>query len=118
MRVATPDAIHLATAIIYQADELQTLDGFGKRGLIRFNGDIGVQNLKIVAPYPLRTPPAEMVTIDGPLYTKRFIEVSDGKQEQAAEPQKALPESTEIQGGSSGPTEGQTGTASEGKKEK
>jgi len=31
MNVETPDAIHLATAITYEADEFHTLDGAGKK---------------------------------------------------------------------------------------
>jgi predicted nucleic acid-binding protein len=31
MQIASPDAIHLATAIIYKADEFHTLDGAGKK---------------------------------------------------------------------------------------
>src|SRR5277367_6240872 len=30
-KLTTPDSIHLATAIIYEADEFHTLDGDGKR---------------------------------------------------------------------------------------
>lgn len=55
--IRTPDAIHLATAIIYQADELHTLDGKEKKGLIRFNGNVADSPLKIVLPYPRNKPP-------------------------------------------------------------
>src|SRR5262249_826966 len=83
VNVRTPDAIHLATAIIYQADELHTLDGFengGKRrtGLLRFNGDVAGFKLTVVAPYPRRRPPAETVGIPGPLFqAKRKIDLGD-----------------------------------------
>jgi len=54
IKVETPDSIHLATAIIYEADELQTLDGAGptkKAGdMIRLNGHACVDGLKIVTP--------------------------------------------------------------------
>lgn len=57
MSVRVPDAIHLATAIIYEADEFHTLDGIQKKGLIRFNGNCAGFNLKIVCPYPRNKPP-------------------------------------------------------------
>lgn len=72
-KIKTPDAIHLATAILYKADELQTMDGLetktGKQTkLLALSGDVAGYNLVIVNPYPLRTPPAEMVSITGPLF--------------------------------------------------
>jgi len=54
IKVATPDSIHLATALIYEADEFHTLDGAGPHkkasDLIRLNGDPCVEGLKIIAP--------------------------------------------------------------------
>lgn len=54
IKVATPDSIHLATAIIYEADELQALDGAGPTkkasDMIRLNGHNCVDGLKIVTP--------------------------------------------------------------------
>lgn len=54
VRVTTPDSIHLATAIINEADEFHTLDGAGTRArpedLIRLNGDPCVEGLKIITP--------------------------------------------------------------------
>jgi predicted nucleic acid-binding protein len=54
IKVATPDSIHLATAILYEADELQTLDGAGPTkkasDMIRLNGHACVDGLKIVTP--------------------------------------------------------------------
>lgn len=99
VEVRTPDAIHLATAILYGADELQCLDGTGGRGLLRFNGQKEVSGLNIITPYPLRRPPAEMVTIKGPLLGN-----SGGKD---GEQQKALAKPPKVQGGGSGHTQGQ-----------
>jgi predicted nucleic acid-binding protein len=71
--ISTPDAIHLATAIIYKVDEFHTMDGLQKGGskkrkLLSLSGDVGGYNLKIVHPYPRRTPPAELVIVRGPLF--------------------------------------------------
>jgi predicted nucleic acid-binding protein len=78
-RISTPDAIHLATAMLNGADEFQTMDGLRKDGksrkLLAISGDVGGHNLKIVNPYPLHAPPpAELVTIKGPL----FLSEGDG----------------------------------------
>jgi predicted nucleic acid-binding protein len=72
-RIETADAAHLATAILYRADEFHTMDGLQKDGgkhrkLLKLNGDVGGYNLKVVHPYPRNTPPAEMVTVRGPLF--------------------------------------------------
>lgn len=70
-RVYTPDATHLATAILYRADEFQTMDGLSatgsKRGLLKLNGDVGGYKLAIVNPYPRNTPPSKIISIKGPL---------------------------------------------------
>jgi hypothetical protein len=71
-RVQTPDATHLATAVLYKADEFQTMDGLGdsgsKRGLLKLNLDVGGYRLIVVNPYPRNTPPAEIVSVRGPLF--------------------------------------------------
>jgi len=52
----TPDAIHLATAILYKADVFYTFDGAGKSkakksmGLISISGDVAGHNLKVAVP--------------------------------------------------------------------
>jgi hypothetical protein len=54
IKIKTPDAIHLATAILYEADVLQTLDGAGPTkkpsDMIRLDGHACVDGLKIVTP--------------------------------------------------------------------
>ena len=55
VRIETPDSIHLATAILYKADELHTTDGSGKRkrpsDLISLSGNVtGRYPLQIVLP--------------------------------------------------------------------
>lgn len=73
VKVMTPDATHLATAVLYRADEFHTMDGLRKggskkRGLLKLSGDVGGYNLKIVHPYPRRSPPSELVQVKGPLF--------------------------------------------------
>jgi predicted nucleic acid-binding protein len=51
--LSTPDAIHLATAILYRVNEFHTFDndGSGKSlGLIPLSGNVGGHNLKICKP--------------------------------------------------------------------
>jgi predicted nucleic acid-binding protein len=85
-RIQLPDATHLATAIIYRADEFQTMDGLckggeSKRKLMALSGDVGGHHLKIVQPYPLNAPPPpELVVIEGPLLQKAM---SDSKPDKA-----------------------------------
>lgn len=66
--VSTTDAIHLATAIHYRADEFHTFDEGGSNrslGLIPLSGDVGGHKLRIckpVAQHPeldLRKPPSK-----------------------------------------------------------
>ena len=75
VKVATPDAIHLATAVIYRADEFHTMDGLQqggkkKRKILALTGDVGGYPLSIVQPYPRNSPPAQLVTVTGPLFPK------------------------------------------------
>jgi predicted nucleic acid-binding protein len=66
--MGTPDCIHLATAIIYEADEMNTLDGSGKKrrhDLIPLSGDVMGGKYKIVIRKPVRMsgpPPPESPT--------------------------------------------------------
>jgi predicted nucleic acid-binding protein len=74
--ISTPDAIHLATAIIYKADEFQTMDGLEQGGtkrtkLLALSGNVAGYNLPVVQPYPRNRPPAELVSIEGPLFPKK-----------------------------------------------
>lgn len=51
--LSTPDAIHLATAILYRADEFHTFDNDDSSkslGLIRLSGDVGGHRLTICKP--------------------------------------------------------------------
>lgn len=101
-KIATPDATHLATAIIYKVDEFHTRDGDGKQranDLLRLNGD--------VAGYPLliRVPTAPV----GPLLEgvgalpPQAIEEND-------ENQNTQHASTEVRGSDNGHPEDQART--------
>jgi predicted nucleic acid-binding protein len=51
--LSTPDAIHLATAILYRADEFHTFDNDGDArtlGLLPLSGNVGGHRLKICKP--------------------------------------------------------------------
>jgi predicted nucleic acid-binding protein len=73
-KIKTPDATHLATAILYRADEMQTMDGLRKDGsigkILALNGNVAGFALTIVNPYPLIMPPDELVSVKGPLFPK------------------------------------------------
>ena len=66
-KISTPDAIHLATAILYEADEFHTTDGGGKRkrggDLLPLNGNVAGHRLKICIP----AAPANLLSGVGPL---------------------------------------------------
>jgi predicted nucleic acid-binding protein len=65
-KIKTPDAIHLATAIIYEADEMHTMDGYHEDGshdgLLALSGNVADSKLLIVAPYPRGAPSLPIVT--------------------------------------------------------
>ena len=50
--LSTPDAIHLATAILYKAEEFHTFDSSNNRslGLLGLNGDVGGHRLAVCKP--------------------------------------------------------------------
>jgi hypothetical protein len=73
VKVSTPDSMHLATAILYQADEFHTFDGSGatprKSKLIPLSGHVaGVYPLKICVPSTQQ--PSLLTTIESELSTK------------------------------------------------
>jgi len=57
LTVSTPDALHLATAIIYEVDEFHTFDGRDAKhlGLLPLNGSVAGHPLKITKPIELQT---------------------------------------------------------------
>ena len=88
-KIKTPDAIHLATAILYKANEMQTMDGLDTKGdkktkLLSLSGDVAGHDLLIVNPYPLHTPPDVAIRVEGPL----FPSVREAEQTLAIEDEK------------------------------
>lgn len=63
VKLLTPDAIHLATAVLYKADEFQTMDGLDKSGkpkrILALDGDVGGYPLFVTHPYPRSGPPTQ-----------------------------------------------------------
>jgi predicted nucleic acid-binding protein len=55
IKISLPDSIHLATAIIYNVDEFDTLDGAGNRprrnDLLPLNGDVAGHPLLVRVPH-------------------------------------------------------------------
>lgn len=112
--VLTPDAIHLATAIIYGADEFQTMDGLqtggSRRKLLALTGNVGGYDLKVVPPYKRNMPPPELVSVRGPLF-----KTSNGKEDELDEQQATDASSTELRGSIGDDSESEAGTdAAEG----
>ena len=128
-KIKTPDATHLATAVLYRADEFLTMDGLQKDGskhrkLLALSGDVGGYNLKIVHPYPRRNPPAELINVPlGPLFEGVKHESAATDQSTAAKPEEnnqlqadpAYPPT--VQGSDSGRAQGEAaGEKSESEK--
>ena len=66
-KISVPDAIHLATAILYEADEFHTTDGGGKRkrtgDLLPLDGNVAGHKLKVCVP----AAPRNLLSGVGPL---------------------------------------------------
>lgn len=101
-RISTPDATHLATAVLYEADEFLTMDGLKRGGqnkakLIALSGDVGGHNLSVVHPYPRNAPPPpELVGVQGPL----LVGVPSETMKPKLEKQKATDEGGPSESGS------------------
>jgi len=107
VKIKTTDAQHLATAIIYGADEFHTLDGDGERkrpsDLLRLNGDVAGRSLHIRVPVAIQ---GSLLAGIGPLELDASKSVNDSgsKSEEAAQPS-----TPQIQGSSDRPAEDETG---------
>jgi predicted nucleic acid-binding protein len=128
-KIKTPDAIHLATAIIYRADEMQTMDGYredGKHtGLLALNANVAGYKLLITPPYrrnPIIVPASpmpEMAEDENSLFAQGMPELLEEVEEEMRENGKAEtdePDELEadsshppaIRGSDEGRTEGET----------
>lgn len=107
IKISTPDAQHLATALIYGVDEFNTLDGNGERKrpnqLLRLNGNVAGEPLHI------RVPVATQPSLFAGVVSQTKEVESGGNIEQArAESESVKPRAVEIQGSGSGHTGGAT----------
>ena len=121
-KIATADATHLATAVLYKADEFQTMDGLQKGGskrrkLLALSGDVGGYNLKVVHPYPWKSVPSELVTIPGPLFEK-VVQDEKTKEADAEKPKAADTQSSAVQGSGDGRTGNAAGEDEKPKEER
>ncbi len=84
-KISVPDTIHLATAIIYDADEFHTSDGGGKRkragDLLPLSGNVAGYNLKICTPKAMQS---NLLYGIGPL-PAATLEVKNEKQQDPTE---------------------------------
>jgi hypothetical protein len=84
VRFWTPDCIHLATAVVYEADEMNTLDGAGPR---RRPGDLLSLNAKVMGEkyrLPIRKPLRQQASI---LAGARPLEIAAREPPSGQEPQ-------------------------------
>lgn len=133
-KIKTPDAIHLATAILYKADEMQTMDGLDTTGgdkktkLLSLSGNVAGYDLLIVNPYPLHTPPEIAIKVEGPLFPpeekpitktdvindkpgRKFRDFEESKPKRETDP--AHPPT--VRGGDGGRAQGETAGEAQGK---
>ena len=105
IKIKTPDATHLATAIIYEAEEFHTLDGGGERqrpsDLLRLNGDVAGYPLHIRMPVSAPPPLFRMTSPESskPALSRGSLAEQNGK--------IAEPETAEIRGSGDGHPESQ-----------
>ena len=118
VRIKTPDAQHLATAIIYEVDEFHTLDGYGERQrpnqLLALNGDVAGYPLHIRVPTALQNTLLQGV---GPLLAIE-AELTGEKNAKEGKARAAEPIPAEIRGSDSGRAKGQSPESEEDAQEK
>lgn len=104
-KISAADAIHLATAILYEADEFHTTDGGGKRkragDLLPLDGNVAGHPLKICKPQ------AQQLSL--------LRGIRQPKEEKHEHKTTAIPAPVELQGSYRGPAEGQAGTEGKAK---
>lgn len=109
IKIKTPDAQHLATALIYGADEFHTLDGGGERqrpsDLLRLNGDVAGFPLHIRKPLTKMPPLLEIAAAAESESVKSAKNGGTVGTEENAKGAKLSP--AEIQGSDDRHTEGQ-----------
>jgi hypothetical protein len=134
-KIKTPDAIHLATAILYDVDEMHTMDGWhedGKRdGLLALTGNVAEYKLWITEPYPRTTPPAPTAAPSEPLKGEQELlwkDILEEQLESEGDEQNGTTEEnnelkadpahpSSVQGSDSGRAQGEAATKDETKQE-
>jgi predicted nucleic acid-binding protein len=100
IKISTPDSIHLATAIIYGADEFHTLDGAGDRqrpsDLLHLNGNVAGHSLHI------RVPIAIQPSLFGSVQPVPLLEGKSAGGKIEREIKQIEPSATQVQGSSIG----------------
>jgi predicted nucleic acid-binding protein len=124
-RIKTPDAIHLATAILYDVDEMHTMDGWhedGKRdGLLALSGNVAEYKLTITEPYPRgsshppTSAPVEVLKAEQELLWKDILE--EELESQGDEQNGTAEESNELKANTAhpSPVQGSDGGRAQGK---
>ncbi len=113
-KIKTPDAIHLATAILYGVDEMQTMDGWhedGKcDGLLALSGNVAGYNLWITEPYQRGTPSTLTATPSEPLEGKQeeilWKDILEEELESEGDEQNGIPEESEANPAHPAPVQG------------
>jgi predicted nucleic acid-binding protein len=123
-KIKTPDAIHLATAILFEVDEMHTMDGWhedGKKdGLLALSRNVADYDLWITEPYPRGTPPTLSASPPEPLTGEQELLWKDVLEEEleseGEEENGAIEESNELEADSthSAPIQGSDGGRAQG----
>jgi predicted nucleic acid-binding protein len=96
-KISLPDAIHLATAIVYGADEFHTTDGAGKRkrsgDLVPLNGNVAGHKLTICTPQASQY---SLLAGIGAMRIERTTRQSQHETAEAAAPEDSVDLSKEL----------------------
>lgn len=92
INISQADSVHLASAILYEADEVHTLDGSGKRkrhaDLLPLNGNVAGHKLKIMEPYVVQLSLAALLSSE----EKQEEKPKRGKIDEGQAPNASTPE--------------------------
>jgi predicted nucleic acid-binding protein len=118
IKLSVPDCQHLATAILYEADEFHTLDGDGKRqrpnDLLRLNGDVAGYPLHIRVPTAVQ---GSLLAGVGPLQLENIGGENVKHSEKVVEPSPALVQGSSDRAPESSPAKQEINPTSETKTE-
>lgn len=119
VKIATPDAQHLATAIIHGVDEFHTLDGDSKRprksDLLSLNGNVAGYPLVIKVPMPTTKPQLQLPLTEA---SETQVQATPDKDGEDAKKKAAKLVPAKIQRSSDGLAENKTAAEGSVKREK